>query len=157
MSKQRGFTLIEVMVVMGLITILTGLAIINLFSVQPKVVASASANTLVSDLRSQQVKAMMGDDDGGSAAQAYGVVIGTDAYTMFAGSSFSPADPNNFVVDVEQGLTLSSTLPSSTVIFSKASGEVAGFSPGNNTITFTNTSGAQTILDVNSYGVVNVQ
>jgi prepilin-type N-terminal cleavage/methylation domain-containing protein len=157
MIKQRGFTLVEIIVVMALITILTGLAVINLFSAQTEVVSSASTNALISDLRSQQIKAMMGDDDGGSTAQPYGIVIEPDSYTLFAGSSFSPADPNNFVVDVEQGLTLSSTLPSNTIIFSKASGEITGFSASNNTITFTNTSGTQTVLSLNRYGVANVQ
>jgi prepilin-type N-terminal cleavage/methylation domain-containing protein len=155
MRAAKGFTLVEVVVVMALLAILSGLAVVNLIGNQREVVADASASTLIADLRTQQMKAMMGDDSGGATAQSYGILFETNSYTLFAGSSYSASDPNNFEVQID-GLTIDSTLPADTVIFNKASGEVSGFTAGQNTVTFTNSGGDTTILDINRYGVVNV-
>lgn len=155
MRTAKGFTLVEVVVVMGLLSVLTGLAVINLLGSQREVVVDASSNTLIADLRTQQIKAMMGDDSGGSAAQPYGILFEANSYTLFAGASYSASDPNNFEVTTD-GLTIDSTLPSDTVIFAKGSGEVTGFNVAQNTVTFTNSAGETTVLSINRYGVVNV-
>ncbi|HSE29245.1 MAG TPA: type II secretion system protein [Candidatus Saccharimonadales bacterium] len=154
MAGRAGFTMVEVVVVMALLAILVGLAAVNIIGSQRQIVSDSAVNMLIADLRSQQIKSMMGDDDGGSTAQSYGVLFEANSYTLFSGSSYSPSNPTNFQVQVE-GLSLSSTFPSNTLIFAKASGEVSGYNASQDTITFTNSVGDQTVVEVNLYGVAN--
>lgn len=156
MADSKGFTLVEVTVVMALIVILGGLAVVNLVGSQTQAVTSANANVLVADLRNQQTKAMMGDDGGGSAAQDYGIFFESNQYTLFIGSSYNAMSPTNFVVQLGEGVSLTANLPQTAVVFSKGTGQVAGFNAAQSSITFTNQSGVSSELTLNKFGVVDV-
>ena len=118
-----GFTLIELLVVIGIFTILSGYATINLLKPQTKASVDSATTTLVSDLRSQQLKAMVGDTEGAASAQPHGIFFETNRYTLFKGLSYSPSDSANFVVNLETNVNLTSiTFPSSQVVFSRRSG-----------------------------------
>jgi prepilin-type N-terminal cleavage/methylation domain-containing protein len=155
--SQAGFSLVELLVVMGLFAVIAGITTINLIRPQTTASQQNTLNQLVSDLRAQQQKAMAGDSGAASTAQPYGVYIQNNQYTLFKGSSYSAADPENFVVAAGANTTITTTFGSSQVIFTKASGEITGFSAGANTITITNSvSGVSTVITMSRYGVLAV-
>ncbi len=156
-KKRLGFTLIELLVTMGIFSILAALISINLIKPQTSASTDSQIQTLISDIKSQQLKSMLGATDGSVASKKHGILISQDKYTLFSGDSFNPADPNNFDVILENNLHLSTTFNSSTLLFEKLSGEVFGFSPGQNTITLTNQSDSSTkAITIGRYGSLSV-
>jgi len=161
MRKQRGFTIPELLITMGIIAILFGFISINLIHLQRRSYLTTTVDTLISDLYSQQNKAMVGDTQGSGAISAHGVYFESNRYVLFRGSSYNPLDTSNFPVNLDPSLTFSSitflSCPSCNVIFSKISGET-GLMSGSNTVTLTDsTNNEQKILEINKYGAITVQ
>jgi prepilin-type N-terminal cleavage/methylation domain-containing protein len=154
-STRAGFTLVELLIVMGVIAVLGGLATVNLFQPQAAANVSSIVDKLVADLKSQQTKAMAGDTWGAGSAQEHGIYVQSGEYTLFKGGAYSAVDTDNIDIETEGGVTLSTTLPSTQVVFAKGSGEVNGFTNGSNTITITGTGGTKTVT-INRYGAVTV-
>jgi prepilin-type N-terminal cleavage/methylation domain-containing protein len=156
-SNTKGFTLIELLVVMGLMAVLFGLSAINLIRPQNVASLNGTSDTLVADIKSQQLLAVAGDPGTATTAQAHGLYVQSGQYTVFAATTYSAAEASNFVIKLDTSLSLSTTFPSSQVIFSKGSGEVQGFTAGNNTITLANAaSGDSRVLTINRFGAVTV-
>ncbi len=158
-SKLRmntGFTLVELLVVMGLVAILGGLSFINLIRPQTSAALSGTVQGMMADLRSQQLKAMAGDSMSATIAQPYGIYVENNRYTLFKGATYSAGDTDNFVVPAESGVTFSTTFPSAQVIFAKGTGEVTSYNGSANTITITNTrSNESKIITLNALGAVS--
>ena len=154
LDKEKGFSFVELIVVVSVMAILFGFVTINLLGTQQHVSLVNIASSIESDIKSQQLKAMEGATSGGSA-YGYGVYVSSHSYTLFRGTVYSASDPTNAVVQVDTEVTLSTTLPSATISFSQGSGAIPGFVSGNNTITMTDTNNNQTrTLTFNRYGVV---
>lgn len=153
---MKGFTLIELLIVIGLFSILSTFVVINLIRPQTKASVDSSLNTLVADLKQEQIKSMAGDSEGLDSAQTFGIYFGGTSYTIFRGSSYFPSDTSNFEVKLDTNLTLSSTFPGSQVVFNRRSGEVNGFVNGSNTVTITNTAdGEAKTISINQLGVIS--
>lgn len=150
--KRRGFTLIELIVVLGVLSTLTGLSYLTLFGRIQQTDVTSVVVSLIADLRSQQVRAMSGEQTNGSGS--YGAHLDTNQYVIFSGSTYSANDPRNTAFPVS-GAHLSTTFAGGHVVFSPGSGEITGFSPSANAITVTSVEGgsAKTIR-LNRYGVV---
>lgn len=145
---MKGFTLVELLITIGIATILLGLTTINLVNVQKNTSVGATVDTLIADMRNQQTKAMSGGAEGGN----FGIFFNSsNSYTLFHGSSYVPGDPTNFTVTLDDPISVSSTYPGNVIIFSQGNGEVGS----ENTITINNTAGTeQKTLTVNRLGVV---
>lgn len=156
LDHQSGFTLVELGVVLGILATLIALATTNLLGLQRRTQIQTTVSTLVADLYAQRQRAMSGDTQGRSTTDAYGVYLQTTSYTLFHGTSYSATASDNVVVPYENPVQMSSTtFPSSTILFSKGSGEITGYSPSNNSIILTNTSSNQQItLSFNTYGTI---
>lgn len=154
--KQKGFTFIELIIVIGVLTTLIGIVVINLMNVQSSASLNTTIDTLVSDIRNQQLKAMAGDAGNGTGPSSYGIFFDTNGYILFKGESYSPLDPGNFRINfADQVEASSTTLPGATIIFSKGSGEVSGFTLGGDSITIENLpAGKQKTIKINQLGVV---
>lgn len=153
MKHASGFTLVELLIIIGIITILSSFAVINLIRPQTKANLDATITVLISDIKEQQLKAMIGDS-GGSAPSSYGVYFETNQYTLFKGITYSSSDTNNFVVSLQGDASLTNTFASNQVVFNQRSGEVAGFSPSNDTVTITSSGDTKTIT-INALGTVS--
>lgn len=158
-NVQKGFTLPELLIVMAILSILLGFITPSLLQFRSRSVINSTVDTLVSDLKNQQTKAMVGDTEGRASTDHYGVYFETNRYILFHGSSYDPLDSSNFNINMDPSLTFSSiTFPSSSAIFSKGSGEVLGFVNGSDKVTLTDsTNGDQKIIQINRYGAITVQ
>jgi len=147
MFTKKGFTVIELIVTVGIITILSSLVTINLVTTQRHTSLAAAVLLLQSDLKQQQLKAMDGDTGQlGSSPANYGLHFETDKYTLFR-QAFVSGAPANFVVKLDSNLHFT-TLGDLT--FSKGSGEIIGPS----TITLEDGYGNHRTLNINHLGVV---
>lgn len=146
----------EMAVVMSLLSLLFGLVWLNLLSSKESASQNASIDVLVSDLRSQQLKAMQGDTEGRIGNDAYGVRFDATTYTLFHGMSYLSSDPANQVVSLTDNEQFQSiTFPGSTILFASVSGQVVGFSQGNNSFVLRNVStNTQKTFLINAIGTV---
>lgn len=148
---SNGFTLIELMVVTGIFATLIGISTISLVGAQRKSYLNAAVNVFIADLKSQQLRAMTGEENGSGAASDYGIHFETSSYTQFRGSYGT----TNFVSDLPGNTNVLTAFPSSQIIFEKGSGEISGFANGTNTVTFQDPgNGDQKVVTINKYGVV---
>jgi prepilin-type N-terminal cleavage/methylation domain-containing protein len=152
---RAGFTLVELLVVVAISLILFGLISINLGQSQTSISLSSVANTLLSDIKNQQLQAMTGGIGSTSAQQPHGLYMQAGSYTLFAGSSYSAGDSNNFVVTAPSTVSISTSFSGSTLLFTKGAGEVQSFINGSNTITLTGIGGSKTVT-VGRFGALSV-
>jgi len=155
-NPKRGFTLIEVMLVMAIFSLLMGFVTINLLRPQNKASVDSLSTQLIADIKQQQLKAMVGDSEGQATSQQFGVYFESDGYTLFRGSSYSASEASNFEVTLEDVTLTDIDFPSDQIVFSKRSGEVASFSSGSDSVTVNHASSGNTeIITINRYGVIS--
>lgn len=155
LRSQRGFTFPELVIVMGIVLLLLGFVTINLVKVQNSSSFSTTVDTLITDIKNQQIKAMVGDTEGRSSADSYGIHFSGNQYVLFHGQSYS-SDSSNFSVNLDASLAFSSnTFPNGNIIFLQSSGEVSSYSATTNSIVLQTTNGSQSkTITINKYGVV---
>lgn len=153
-NDQSGFTLIELLVVLAISAVLFGLATINLGKANQTATISSVSSNLISDIKNQQILAMIGDKGSSSTAQPQGIYIQSDYYVLFAGSVYDSTDPNNFKTETND-VNLSTTFDSSSLIFNKGDGSLKNFSPTSNTITLSENSDTK-VITLNRFGAISI-
>lgn len=156
LSDQKGFTLPELMIVFGITSMLFGIVTFNFIRFQGSTSKQSNINVLISDMKSQQLKAMLGNTEGRSANDSYGIYFLSDKYILFHGTSYDSLDNANFPVDLPPDINIqSTTFPDNTIVFTKISGEIFGFSEGANTITIRALNiNEDSVVSLNRYGVI---
>lgn len=154
-TDQKGFTLVELLVVLTILSILLALTTVNLSRPQTTSSLDGAVNSLVADIKSQQMLAMSGDQGSTTSQQPQGLYLQSGSYTLFAGSTYSAGDGNNFAINPGQGIALATTFPGTSLIFNKGTGEVNGFVNGSNTITLS-FNGSSKVVTVSRFGAVTV-
>jgi prepilin-type N-terminal cleavage/methylation domain-containing protein len=147
-TGRQGFVLIELIVVLALFGALLGMTSINLLGAKNSATISATVDQIVSDLGSQQTKAM--------TSGPYGVRFELNRYIMFRGSVYNSSDTSNSSVLLDARTSFSIiNLPSASVVFASQSGEIAGYDPSRASVTVyqQNSMVSKTIL-INQYGIV---
>lgn len=153
--KKRGFSLIEISLVMGLVALLLGYMSLNVLNGRNKADLNTVKDTFATDFKNQQTKAMAGDTEGRGTPDTYGIYINSNSYTLFHGSTYTPTEASNFKIDMPNGVSLSTTFPQSKIVFAQGSGEITPFSDSTNTIRISNTSTNETrTIQVNKYGAI---
>jgi type II secretory pathway pseudopilin PulG len=156
-AGRQGFTLIEISIVIGSIAILGFLTSVNLINARNSFSQIAQTDVLITNIREQQIKAMVGDTEGrGGAADAYGIHLGADKYTHFHGVNYVANESTNFDTQLGGGVEFSNVMfPDANIIFATGSGEIINFSSGSNSFVIRDTRGGQqkTVI-INKYGVI---
>ncbi len=146
---EKGFTLVELIMVVGLVMILLSFGWINLTSLPSKASLQTDLTTLINDIKSQQMLSMTGDTAGGEVSD-YGIYFENASYTLFKGGTYDPNDPNNFKIILSND-NLSFTgvsFPGNIILFKKGSGETV---PGELSISDA-LSGNTRVVKLNKYG-----
>ncbi len=157
--RSRGFTLVEVLVVVGLMLLLLGIATQTLFSGQQRTSFTESVNQLVRDLRQQQIKVMQGATEGDGVLSDYSVRFESDRYILFPGSVYVAGNPKNQVVLLEPTVRFSVIdVPGTVITFARGSGEVRSYDGNSNSVVMSQTdTGSAVTVQFNRYGVVFTQ
>lgn len=153
--ESRGFTIVELITVMGIILIIFSLSWISLTSLPSRATLQTDTVALINDIKSQQVLAMTGDASGGGTASDYGVHFETTSYTIFKGNSFTPGALGNFTVQLENAnLNFTGiTFPGSIIVFTKGSGEIVGYLPAQDSVSIKDSlTGSTKTVRLNKYG-----
>ncbi|SRR5258706_14326707 len=151
---EQGFTIIELLLVMGIAAILLSFISINLIKAQQTTNISTAIDTMVADMKSQQIKAMNGNSTDGTAVSSFGITLNNSSYTLFQGES-DPHDSTDYDHAID-GVTasLSPAGYNKMLVFEKLTGEIKSYLPLT-TITVKNTIGTeQKTITVNKYGVI---
>lgn len=122
MRMQRGFTLVELVVVISIIVTLLGFITISLVRSQQSASLTSVEEILLADLKQQQLKAMIGDTEGRETSDQYGIHFDPNKYVLFHGT-YSAEETSNSVINLDNNMQFNS--PLSDVIFSRISGEIS--------------------------------
>ena len=153
---HRGFTLVEIIITMALFVSLLALAVPNLLGAHNQVQVRNSIGTILADVRSQQLKAMLGETEGRATSDYYGIHFENTSYTLFHGLSYSAIDSTNGVIPLPGDLRFSTVaLPNASIIFNKGSGAIVGFDTNNHSVSLTNPNNNETVsITFNSLGII---
>lgn len=153
---QGGFTIIELAITLAVFSILAGFVFINVSQSQHQTYVHTTVDTLVTDIRQQQIKTMAGDTQGTNTIVNYGIHFQPGSYTLFHGSSYSSADSTNFTIMLNPNVQFVTDLfPGANLLFDKGTGELLNFVNGQNAITVKDTATQETkTITVNRYGVI---
>lgn len=146
---SSGFTLVELVIVTSITIILLGFITINLVRSQQKTSLASVREILLTDLKEQQIKAMVGETEGRLDSDSYGIHFDLDRYVLFHGTTYNSSDPSNYIKNLDQNMRFNNS--GYNVIFSRLSGEI----PTPTTIELEDISNSEGIeINLNELGVV---
>lgn len=159
-QSQAGITLLEVLLVLTLLILITGLAVVANFQAYRGFAFHGERNVIVNALQKARSEAISNVClNGGviscSDGVAHGVHFGTGQYVIFQGASYNAADTNvNEVIPSGGAVTTSCPFSPCTtdIMFSQLSGQ-ASFNPVGS-ITLTGQTGQTSVITVNSEGQI---
>lgn len=152
----RGFTLIEMILVMSIFMLLVSMSVPSLIGTRTRADLGTTVSTVVGDIKSQQHKAMVSDTEGRAEGSSYGVHFEAQSYTLFHGDAYDPDEPSNATITLDNSLEFTDVdFPDASLIFVKRSGELSGFVTGIDSFSLRdkNSSLIRTVI-FNRFGVV---
>jgi len=146
-SKSKGFTLIEVILVLAIIIAMVVLSIPFYQSFQIRTQLSNTSQEITQTLRYSQSKAMAIED-----YSNFGLHFESDKYVLFRGNSYNPTDSYNEVYDLVETLSISVNLNGggNDIIFDRLKGSTSNYG----TVTITSVNNESKIITVNSLGKI---
>jgi len=148
MKSNHGFTLVELAVVGSIILTLLGFITINLVNSQQNASLTSQEEILLADLKQQQTKAMIGDTEGRTDSDQYGIHFDLKNYVLFHGSVYLAEDSANSIINLSDNMEFDN--PGFDIIFSKTKGETVP-----KTIILKDVTNSRSKkIHINQYGVV---
>lgn len=137
--SEKGFSIIELIVVMGIAMTLFAIGSIAFIKPQQKASIEAVANVLIADIKSQQTKAMSGD-----SLSDFTIQFNTNSYVL-----------DGYTVNLPKNVEIKDILFfDNKIIFQKGSGEFE-FTGNQNSLVISNEAGDESVsISINKYGAV---
>ncbi|MDD5110526.1 MAG: prepilin-type N-terminal cleavage/methylation domain-containing protein [Patescibacteria group bacterium] len=156
-SLVRGFTLVELLVVMAVLVALAVLIVPLYANLQTERQAATAAEGVVSTLREAQARAMAGDGDRTWGVYFFDDPAGHgDQFVLFRGENYAGRDASyDLVTALDDSLAFSAVSlgGGNEVVF----GKVRGTTANTGSVTLTSTQGESVTVAVNSAGTVSVE
>lgn len=154
-AYRRGFTLTELLLVIGLVAIILSFSIVNILPLRDRASINTLTSTVIADIRQQQLKAMIGDTQGNGVRTPHSIYFTGTTYTTYPGVTYSAQNQHNFTVTVDDSVEFVNTFLNNTLTFASGSGAFTNYDPSNNTlIVRVKQTGQQKVITFNQYGVV---
>lgn len=156
MKRRSGFTIIEVLIVVGLFMVLVGIGTINTSRTAQTVSLQSVYDEVVAAAGAQQLYAMTGRVGALGTNGSHGVRFEPDQYILFAGTSYTAGDSANVITELPPNMTFSTIdLPSQVVIYATESGQIQGYDSDQATVVLSDqTTGKTRTLHWNTLGVL---
>ncbi len=121
MKTLRGFTFIEIMVVVAIVFVLAAVAVVSLRAMSERLLLSSAAGDIAFALEEAKARAVAGR--GGAA---HGALFESGSYTIFEGETYDANDAGNVTHALDGRLELSTDILGSegSVVFSRVTGAV---------------------------------
>jgi prepilin-type N-terminal cleavage/methylation domain-containing protein len=139
----KGFTLVELLVVISLVALLGFLSMPLYHSMQGNVALSNYTQQIVSDLRTAQQKSIV--SQGGTT---HGIYFNSNGYVIFGGDWAAPTYTKNFLIN--GGIVISHGA-GSKIIFERLTGKST-----NSEIKIKSLSGGEKIIKVTDLGNISI-
>lgn len=152
MRTRFGFTFIEVVVVMGVLSLLFAITAPDLFKLQDRNALQNTSTELVSLLRQQQFNAM-------NTGVTSGIHFEAEKYILFQGEDYELGNSDNTEYTLPYPLSFSSVLFSNgNVRFASGSGEFINYSPLANSVILTDTVHLlERTITINALGIPTIE
>ncbi len=147
--KQDGFSLTELLVVVGVVLLLIAVIVPSLVSFRKQQALQNTTNTVVSLLQEARAKTTASYN-----STFYSVVFDTNTATLFTGGTYTPGAAGNKSISFESPVTLQSTslnVEGSTISFERLKGTATKYG----TITVGIPGGATRTITVTQAGVIS--
>jgi prepilin-type N-terminal cleavage/methylation domain-containing protein len=156
LTMRQGFTLIELIIIIGILAILMAVVLPNFTTPVRRTSFSEALNVFVSDAKTQQHKAMMGDSQLAIGPKPYGIFITSTGYILFQGPGYTDTDPHNFSVNFDPNLNFTFiNLPQTQIDFAAGSGAASNFVSDSYSVTLVDLeTGQSSVITFNRYGVI---
>ncbi|MES2436477.1 MAG: prepilin-type N-terminal cleavage/methylation domain-containing protein [Patescibacteria group bacterium] len=122
-KNKKGFSLIELIIVLAIISILTSIIITGLSSFNRKEALEKDTQVVVDMLRQARSQTLASHN-----ASQYGVYFATSSITLFTGTTYSAVSSSNNVYTFNPQVSISNiglTSSSTSIVFSRLSGEAS--------------------------------
>jgi len=152
-ERSRGFTLIEVVIVMAIVAILGGLALILNMDNYRGYIFSGERNTIVNVLQKARSQAINNIclGSGCTDGKPHGAHFEPGKYIIFQGTAYDPLSTLNEIIKADSS-DIQINPSAADVVFSQLSGEVS-VAPW--TITISDSAGHNNTVSVNSEGRIS--
>lgn len=115
--NKKGFTLVELLVVISIISIISGVMVVNFRTSEQTNKLQRSAQQVVQGLRKAQGMALFSSEHGGEVYDYYGIYFDTQgmpgSYHVFASpnKAYNPPSETVEIVNLEAGIVIDSVVP----------------------------------------------
>ena len=118
-NRNRGISLVEILVVMAIAAMLLGIGTYWYVSARSHALVNSTTDSIVSALQKAKSNTLTG-----KGGLTYGVQFGTSTYTTFSGSTYNASDASNISFPIDQRVTMaaSTTAVNSAIIFTRLTG-----------------------------------
>lgn len=124
-NSSRGFTLIEILMVMAIASILFGIGIVYYNSFKERSDISIWANKTIGVISSAKQKTVQSEKE-----LNYGIHLDNDKFTLFEGEAYDVASSSNEIYNLPASLEIASislVLATSNIIFERLTGNIQNY------------------------------
>ena len=147
--KQKGFSLLEIIIVMAVIGLLSAIVIPSFNGTKTSKVLKVTSTNIDAILEQVKGNALAGKD-----GLNQGIYFTSTGYTPFEGTSYASSNSKGATQTIDGALSITTTAPSSNVIFSRISGNANAVST--TTISITSTPSKKVDIVVGTLGDISM-